>query len=153
MVGLSQREFVFVLRSGTGGSRRNYVELGKHGRYRSNFWNYRGVNLFGSGRDELLASHPTVKPVSTIADAIRDVIKRGDFVLDTLLGSESTLMVAEETGRVCYGSDLEPRYVDVAVRGWQARTGRDAIPASNSETFAARESTCALTMEKCENDE
>jgi len=122
----SQHELVFVLRNGTGGSRRNNVELGKHGRNRSNVWTYRGMNAFGSGRDELLASHPTVKPVLMIADAIRDVTKRGEIVLDTFLGSGSTLMAAEETGRLCYGSDLEPRYVDVAVR--RCKRGRDVTP-------------------------
>ena len=96
------------------------------------------MNSFGSGRDELLSSHPTVKPVLLIADAIRDVTKRGDIVLDTFLGSGSTIMAAEETGRVGVGSDLDPRYVDVAVRRWQAQTRRDAVHAETGELFDDR---------------
>ena len=89
----SQHELVCVFKAGTA-NHSNNVELGRHGRNRSNLWTYRGLNSFGADRNDLLASHPTVKPVLMIADAIRDVTKRGDAVLDTFLGSGSTLMAA-----------------------------------------------------------
>jgi DNA methylase len=98
----------------------------------------RTLNAFGADRDELLVSHPTVKPVLMIADAIRDVTKRGDAVLDTFLGSGSTLMAAEETGRIGIGIDLDPLYIDVTIRRWQARTRRDAIHAETGEFFDDR---------------
>jgi DNA modification methylase len=73
-----------------------------------------------------------------IADAIRDVTRRGDAVLDTFIGSGSALMAAEETGRVCCGVDLDPLYVDVAVRRWQGQTRRDAVHAKTGESFDDR---------------
>ena len=79
--------------------------------------------------------HPTVKPVGMIADALRDVTKRGEVVLDTFLGSGSTLMAADETGRLCRGVELDPLYVDVAIRRWQIATGRDAILVGTGQTF------------------
>jgi len=85
-----------------------------------------------------LAVHPTVKPVSMVADALRDVTKRGGSVLDTFMGSGSTLIAAEETGRRCFGTELDPLYVDVAIRRWQIHTCRDAIHASTGEMFCDR---------------
>jgi DNA modification methylase len=113
----------------------NNVELGKYGRNRSNVWAYPGMASFGAGRDELLASHPTVKPIALISDVLRDVTKRGDVVLDTFLGSGSTLMAAQETGRICYGVELDPLYVDTAIRRWQRATGLDAVHAESGQTF------------------
>jgi DNA modification methylase len=133
----SQHELICVFKAGNA-RHLNNVELGRHGRNRSNLWTYRGMNSFGSGRDQLLSSHPTIKPVLLIADAIRDVTKRGEVVLDTFLGSGSTIMAAEETGRVGVGLDLDPIYVDVAVRRWQTQTRRDAIHAETGETFEER---------------
>jgi DNA modification methylase len=131
----SQHELVAVFRNG-GGPHRNNVELGRHGRHRSNLWNYRGLNSFGRDRDALLASHPTVKPVAMIADAIRDVTQRNESVLDLFLGSGSTLIAAEDTGRRCFGMDLDPGYVDVAVQRWEKHTGRDAVHAGTGMNFA-----------------
>jgi DNA modification methylase len=133
----SQHELICVFKAGTA-NHPNNVELGRHGRNRSNLWTYRGLNSFGADRDEMLASHPTMKPVLMIADAIRDVTGRGDVVLDTFMGSGSTVMAAEETGRVGLGIDLDPLYVDVAIRRWQARTRRDALHARTAETFDDR---------------
>ena len=130
----SQHELICVFKA-SGSRHINNIELGRHGRNRSNLWSYRGLNSFGAQRNELLASHPTVKPVLLIADAIRDVTRRGDAVLDTFLGSGSTLMAAEETGRVCLGVDLDPLYIDVAVRRWQGYTKRDALLAGTNTTF------------------
>lgn len=131
----SQHEFVFVFKHGTGPHKNNFG-LGEHGRSRSNVWNYRGVNVFGKDRRDLLGSHPTVKPVTMVADALRDVSRRGDVVLDPFLGSGSTLIAAEETGRVCVGVELDPSYVDVAVRRWQKRTGKEAIHVRTGQTFS-----------------
>jgi hypothetical protein len=133
----NQHELICVFKAGAG-QHANNVELGRHGRNRSNLWIYRGLNAFGKDRDELLAAHPTVKPVQLIADAIRDVTTRGDAVLDTFMGSGSTLMAAEETGRLCLGTELDPLYVDVAVRRWQNQTRQDAVHAETGELFNER---------------
>jgi DNA modification methylase len=133
----SQHELICVFKAGIE-TPANNVELGRHGRNRSNLWTYRGFNAFGNERDELLAVHPTVKPVTMIADALRDVTKRGGSVLDTFMGSGSTLIAAEETGRRCFGTELDPLYVDVAIRRWQIHTRRDAVHASTGELFCDR---------------
>ncbi|HZF75244.1 MAG TPA: site-specific DNA-methyltransferase [Acetobacteraceae bacterium] len=120
----SQHELVFVFKSGRG-AHRNNIELGRHGRHRSNLWSYPGVTSFRRSSDEgdLLALHPTVKPVRLMADAILDSSARGDLVLDPLLGSGTTLIAAERVGRWCCGMELDPLYVDTVVRQWQALTG------------------------------
>jgi DNA modification methylase len=146
----SQHELVCVFRAGST-RHTNNVELGRHGRNRSNLWTYRGLNSFGANREELLASHPTVKPVLMIADAIRDVTKRGDPVLDTFLGSGSTVMAAQETGRVGIGMDLDPLYVDVAVRRWQTHTRCDAIHAETGEYFDDRAKRLAADVQEEQN--
>lgn len=134
----SQHELVLVFKHGKG-AHQNNVELGQHGRYRSNVWRYPGVNTFGRATDEgnLLALHPTVKPVSLVADAILDSSRRGEIVLDSFLGSGTTLMAAERVGRICYGLELDPVYVDTAIRRWQAMTGNSAVLAANGLTFEA----------------
>ena len=133
----NQHELICVFKAGIE-TPANNVELGRHGRNRSNLWTYRGFNAFGDQRDELLAAHPTVKPVAMVADALRDVTKRGGTVLDTFMGSGSTLIAAEETGRRCFGTELDPLYVDVAIRRWQIHTCRDAVHASTGELFCER---------------
>jgi DNA modification methylase len=135
----SQHELVLVFKHGRG-SHQNNVELGRNGRHRSNVWKYAGVNSFGRETEEgnLLALHPTVKPVKLVADAILDCSKRGDIVLDPFLGSGSTLMAAERVGRRCYGVELDPAYVDTIVHRWQAMTGDGAIHAETGERFHER---------------
>jgi hypothetical protein len=125
----SQHELVFVFKSGTG-SHRNNVQLGQYGRYRTNVWNYPGVNSFSRSTEEgnLLALHPTVKPVALVADAIMDCSARGDIVLDPFLGSGTTIIAAERTGRICYGIELDPVYVDTIIRRWQQFTGLPLAP-------------------------
>ena len=88
----SRHELIFVFRNGKG-PHRNNVQLGQYGRNRTNVWEYPGVNTLSKHGDEgnLLALHPTVKPVQLIADAILDCSARGDIVLDSFLGSGSTL--------------------------------------------------------------
>jgi DNA modification methylase len=132
----SQHEFVFVFKNGQA-THRNNVQLGRFGRHRSNVWNYPGANSLGRGTEEgnLLALHPTVKPIKLVADAILDCSARGDLVLDPFLGSGSTLMAAERVGRSCYGIEIDPVYVDTVIRRWQAQTGDDAIHDATGRRF------------------
>jgi len=133
----SRHELVFVFRNGKAGNRNN-IQLGKYGRYRTNVWEYpavRGLSQQQSDEGNLLALHPTVKPVALVADAILDCSARGDLILDSFLGSGSTLIAAERTGRVCYGLELDPRYVDVAIRRWQRHSGQQAVHALRGKRF------------------
>lgn len=136
----SAHELIFLFKNGTG-SHRNNVQLGKFGRYRTNVWSYAGVNTFSRSGPEgdLLSLHPTPKPVTLIADAIKDCTARADIVLDPFLGSGTTVIAAERTGRVCSGLELDPCYVDVTIRRWQKHTGLDAVLIESGETFNARE--------------
>ena len=115
----------------------NNVELGKHGRYRTNVWDYAGVNTFGATRMQDLADHPTVKPIALVADAIRDVTHHGDIVLDAFMGSGTTLLAAERTGRAGFGTEIEPKYIDVAVQRWQKMTRSTAVLDGDGRTWAA----------------
>lgn len=117
----SRHELVFVYRVGEA-QHFNAVELGRHGRNRTNVWDYASVNSFGS-RQQDLALHPTVKPVAMVADAFQDVTRRGDLVLDAFLGSGASLIAAERTGRRFRGLDIDPLYVDLVVERWRALTG------------------------------
>ena len=130
----SQHEFIFVFKNGDAPHINNF-ELGQHGRTRSNVWTYPGVNTFRIGRLDDLALHPTVKPVALVADAMRDCSRRGDIVLDPFMGSGTTILAAERVGRRAYGLEIDPLYVDVAVRRWQAFTKRDAILKETGQTF------------------
>jgi DNA modification methylase len=131
----SQHELVYVFKVGTA-PHINNVELGRHGRSRSNVWRYAGVNSFGNGRDEALAVHPTVKPVRLVADAILDGSRRGDLVLDGFAGSGTTLLAAERTGRIGAGLEIDPRYVDAALRRIAEHAGLEAVLAASGQTFA-----------------
>jgi DNA modification methylase len=132
----SQHELVFVFKHGRNGHRNN-VQLGQFGRNRTNVWHYPGVNSFArnGGEGNLLALHPTVKPVAMVADAILDCSARGDIVLDSFLGSGTSIIAAERTGRRCYGLELDPAYVDTTVRRWQAQTGGSARHAMSGRSF------------------
>ena len=132
----SQHELVFVFKSGKT-AHRNNIQLGQYGRYRTNVWNYRRVNSLSRsmGEGSLTELHPTIKPVELVADAILDCTARGDLVLDPFLGSGTTLIAAERVGRVCYGIELDPRYVDTIVRRWQAFTGQNAVQESTGRAF------------------
>ena len=130
----SQHELIGVFRVGTE-PHLNNVELGRHGRSRSNVWHYAGVNAFRAGRLDDLKAHPTVKPVALVAEAMKDVTRRGDVVLDTFGGSGTTLLAAERVGRKAYVLELEPRFVDVAIRRWQAFTKRDVIHEETGLSF------------------
>lgn len=130
----SQHELVFVFKKGTK-PHINNVKLGKHGRYRTNVWEYAGINSFGESRDEDLATHPTVKPVKLVEDAILDCSKRGGIILDAFAGSGTTLVAAHRAGRVGYGLELDPAYCDVIIKRLQAETGEKAKLAGSDEAF------------------
>ena len=144
----SQHELVFVYKVGQG-PHCNTFELGQHGRYRTNVWAYAGANAFGSGRDEGLALHPTVKPVALVADAIKDVTRRNQIVLDPFGGSGSTLIAAEISGRRARLIELDPLYCDVILRRYQRQTGKPATLDLTGETFEAVAAKRAPQPEAC----
>jgi DNA modification methylase len=114
----------------------NLVELGRNGRYRTNVWDHQGMAGFSRDRDELLRSHPTVKPWPLLAEAIKDCSHHGDIVLDGFLGSGSTLIAAEKTGRSCRGIELDPVYCDTIIARWEKLTGGSAIHVESGLSFA-----------------
>jgi DNA modification methylase len=120
----SKHEMVFVYRVGDA-PHTNCVELGKHGRNRTNVWDYASVNSMRGSRREDLALHPTVKPVAMVADAICDVTRQGELVLDIFLGSGTSLIAAERVGRSFRGVDIDPAYVDLAMTRWSEITGKE----------------------------
>lgn len=122
----SRHELIFAFKQGTA-PHINSFELGQHGRYRTNVWQYKGVNTLKSGRMEELALHPTVKPVAMIADAIKDVSQRNGIVLDLFGGSGSTLIAAHKTGRRARLVELDPVYCDRILARWEAYANDDAI--------------------------
>ena len=134
----SKHELVFVWKSGTAAHINNF-ELGQHGRHRTNVWDYPGISSGRAGRLAELAMHPTVKPVAMVADAIKDCSRRTSLVLDPFCGSGTILIAAERTGRKARALEIDPHYVDVAVRRWQAYTGKAALLAETGETFEAVE--------------
>ena len=85
--------------------------------------------------------HPTVKPVALIADAMRDCSRRGSIILDAFAGSASTVMAAEQIGRRAYCVEIDPHYVDLAIRRWQRVTGKDAILEASGQTFEETQAT------------
>jgi hypothetical protein len=138
----SQHELILIHKA-KGGRLRNNVQLGRFGRNRSNVWNYPSAVTAGKGSDEgnILAEHPTPKPVRLVADALLDTTCRGDAVLDPFLGSGTTLMAAEKVGRVCFGLELDPIYVDLIIRRFQAWSGISARHATTGELFDERAAT------------
>jgi DNA modification methylase len=132
----SQHELIFAFRKGKE-PHQNNIQLGKYGRNRSNIWRYPGVNTLSksAGEGNLLALHPTVKPVAMIADAILDCSARGDIVLDNFSGVGSTILAAEKVGRICYAIEIDPLYVDIAVKRWEKHTGEKAVCAATGKCF------------------
>ncbi|WP_134499237.1 DNA-methyltransferase [Microvirga pakistanensis] len=132
-----QTEFVHVFKNGGDEvARINNIQLGKYGRYRTTSWTYPGANTFRKGCMEDLGAHPTAKPWAPVADAIKDCTRPGESVLDCFCGSGTTLMAAEKVRRIGYGIELDAAYVDVAIRRWQALTGKDAVHSDTGQTFA-----------------
>jgi DNA modification methylase len=130
----SKHELVFVFKNGRG-PHINNIELGRHGRNRTNVWDYAGVNSFGQDRLDELSMHPTVKPVAMVADALLDCSLRDGIVLDCFGGSGTTLVAAEKTGRRGRLIELDPAYVDVTIRRFEKLTGKEAIHAESGLTF------------------
>ncbi|MEQ9173360.1 MAG: DNA methyltransferase [Alphaproteobacteria bacterium] len=131
----SRHELVFVYRNGAD-PHTNTIQLGKHGRYRTNVWEYAGANTFRAGRANDLAMHPTVKPTALVSDAIRDCTRPNDLVLDPFAGSGTTVIAAEITGRRCAAMELDPAYVDTIIRRWEAQSGQEARLVTTNQTFA-----------------
>ena len=130
----SKHELVGVFKNGTA-PHINNVQLGKFSRNRTNVWDYAGVNTFGPDRHEELALHPTVKPVAMVVDAIKDCSKRNGIILDPFIGSGTTIIAAERAGRRCYAMELDPKYVDQAIRRWQKFTGHKAVLERTGQSF------------------
>jgi len=130
----SKHELIFVWKVGTEPHLNNF-ELGQHGRNRTNVWDYDGITGMRAGRLEELAMHPTVKPVSMVSDAIKDCSRRRAIVLDAFMGSGTTLIAAERTGRRARGIEFDPTYADVAVRRWQTYTGKYATLLGTGQRF------------------
>lgn len=122
----SKHEMVFVYRVGSV-PHTNNVELGKHGRNRTNVWDYPSVNSMKGSRREDLALHPTVKPVAMVADAWCDVTRQGELVLDIFLGSGTSLIAAERVGRRFRGLDIDTAYIDLAMQRWSDLTGKQPV--------------------------
>jgi DNA modification methylase len=131
----SKHEVVAVYRVGDE-THLNTVELGKHGRNRTNVWDYPSVNTLRGGRRHDLALHPTVKPIGLVADALKDVTCRGDLVLDAFMGSGTTLLAAERIGRCCLGLDVDPIYVDLAITRHRDQTGCEPVLEATGQTFS-----------------
>lgn len=133
----SKHEFVAVFKNGTA-PHTNNIELGKHGRNRTTVWDCPGVNSFGEERDNLVI-HPTVKPVKLIEDAILDCSDRNDRVLDAFCGSGTTLIAAERVGRIGFGLEFDPKYVDAALRRVRAITGLEPVRSADGATLKSLE--------------
>jgi DNA modification methylase len=150
----SKHEFVFVFKTGTA-SHLNTIELGRSGRYRTNVWDYAGVNTMRAGRLDDLAMHPTVKPAALVVDAIKDCSQRGDIVLDPCGGSGATLIACEKSRRRARLIEIDPGYIDTTIRRWQTLSRRDAIHVASGRTFTetshAREAASAAREPSSEN--
>jgi DNA modification methylase len=131
----SRHELVFVFKSGHD-PHTNNIQLGRFGRNRSNVWYSPGANSFArNSPKKQLESHPTVKPIALVADAMLDCTKRNDIVIDPYLGSGTTILAAERTGRRCHAIEIDGRYVDTAIKRWEQLTKQEAKDI-NGKTFA-----------------
>lgn len=130
----SKHELVAVFKKGTA-PHINNIELGKHGRYRTNVWDYAGANTFRRGRDQDLDDHPTIKPTAMIADAMLDCSTRGGVILDPFAGSGTVILAAHRTGRLARAIELDPRYVDVAIKRWRRFAKGSAVLEETGESF------------------
>lgn len=130
----SKHELILVFKNGAA-PHVNNIELGKHGRYRTNVWEYCGQNAFNPSRDEELAMHPTVKPIALVADALADASHRGDIILDAFAGSGTTLLAAHKVGRRGFGIELAPHYVDLIIRRFAQEYGLSAVHAQLKHAF------------------
>ena len=147
----SKHELVFAFKVGAA-PHTNTFGLGDTGRYRTNVWDYAGVNSLRSSRVEELAMHPTVKPVALVADAIMDCTRRGELVLDPFAGSGSTLIAAHKTGRRARLIEYDPAYCDQILRRFRKVTGREPRLAATGEAFeaVAESRACGLAADSKE---
>lgn len=122
----SQHELIYAFKVSAGPHINNFG-LGESGRHRSNVWTYPGANTFRKGRMDDLAAHATVKPKAMVADALRDCSKRGGIILDPFLGSGTTLIACQMTGRIGRGIELDPKFVDVVLRRTAEATGCEPL--------------------------
>jgi DNA modification methylase len=135
----SRHELVFVFKSGKA-RHRNSIQLGQYGRYRTNVREYPRVNSPArNGEERLSGLHPTIKPAAMIADGILDCTSRNDIVLDPFLGSGTTVIASEQTGRICYGMELDPSYIGTSIRRWQTFTGKTAVHEKSGRSFSELE--------------
>jgi DNA modification methylase len=142
----SKHELIFAYKVGTA-SHINNFGLGEGGRYRTNVWDYRGANTFRRDRMKDLIDHPTVKPLAMVVDALKDCSKKGGVVLDPFLGSGTTLLAAHRTRRLGRGIELDPRYVDVAIRRWQALSKQSAVLVKTGRSFDELEKLAANSVQ------
>ncbi|WP_344709455.1 DNA methyltransferase [Sphingomonas humi] len=131
----SQHELIWVMKKGSARHINNFG-LGEKGRSRTNVWDHPGLAGWSPGRSDELGMHPTVKPVAMIGEALKDCSKKGGVVLDCFGGSGSTLIAAERTGRCARLMELDPAYVDLIVRRWEADTGGKAVLFNDGRSFA-----------------
>jgi DNA modification methylase len=131
----SQHELLPLFKKGDA-AHVNNIALGRRGRHRTNLWTYPGASSVGSDARKGLQDHPTVKPTAMLQDALIDLTNRGEIALDPFLGSGSTLIAAENAGRVCCGVELDPLYVDLIIRRYETATGTTAVLADTGEPFA-----------------
>jgi DNA modification methylase len=135
----SQHELILINKNGTA-PHQNNVQLGRFGRYRINVWQYGGIQAMRhSEKGDLLALHPAVKPVQMIADAILDCSSPNDIILDSFIGSGTILLACTRVGRRCYGMELDPLYVDIAIQRWQIMRGLDVVNAATEKTFTQQQ--------------
>jgi DNA modification methylase len=145
----SKHELVFVFKVGAA-PHTNTFGLGESGRYRTNVWDYPGINTLRPDRGQDLAMHPTVKPVALVADALKDCTRRGEIVLDPFGGSGTTLIAAERTGRQARLIEYDPAYCDVIMHRFERVTGRQAKQAATGMTFEdAAEQHASRCNEEC----
>jgi DNA modification methylase len=151
----SRHEFIMVFKVGKA-PHLNTIELGRNGRYRTNVWEYPGVNTTRKGRLVDLAMHPTVKPTALVMDAIKDCSRRGEIVVDLFGGAGTTLIAAEKCGRCARVVEIDPLYIDITVRRWQTLTGQRAKLSTSNEYFndiAEQRSTSVQPKFGAANDE
>jgi hypothetical protein len=149
----SQHELICVFKNGTAPHIDNFG-LRDMGRYRTNVLTYPGSNTFREGRDEDLAAHPTVKNFSLIADLIRDCSKPHGIILDNFGGSGTTMLAAEWTGRRARLIEIDPGYVDVAIRRWMKQTGGEVTLAGTGESYAEVAAARGLPLDGgCSDDD
>lgn len=146
----SKHELIVVFKNGSA-PHINNMGMGDTGRYRSNVLDYPGVNALIAARKEEMDAHPTVKPVALIADLMRDCSRRNGIILDPFAGSGTVLLAAERTGRVAYAMEIEPSYIDLAIRRWERSTGGTALHSSGksfAELLAERQELVPDTLQR-----